>query len=187
MRERGLLREIFPHSVELGRSDLKRLGNLVQLMPASKAAADPILRLTALVLLFPKDAVRELAASWRLSNADRDRMVALSGVYAMPENEIAAKRELYQKGEALYRDQLLLTHAAIPHAVGDWQSHFDLPRRWNAPRFALDGGDVMKLGIAQGPRVGELLSRVERWWMENGFAATRDQLLERLKFEASRT
>ncbi len=179
MRENGLLREIFPAAIELGRADLKRLGNLVPL------TADPILRLTALVLLFSKDAVREAAHMWRLSNNDRDRMLALTGNYAMPESENAAKRQIYEKGAGLYRDQLLLTRAAIPHAVGNWQSFYDLSARWNVPRFPLDGGDVMALGIAQGPRIGELLSAVEHWWIENDFRGTREELLARLKVQAS--
>ena len=37
------------------------------------------------------------------------------------------------------------------------------------------------LGIPPGPRVGELLDAVERWWEAQDFTANRDQCLGRLK------
>ncbi len=39
------------------------------------------------------------------------------------------------------------------------------------PVFALQGRDLAALGIAAGPRMGEILAAVRRWWMEGGCVA----------------
>ena len=53
--------------------------------------------------------------------------------------------------------------------------------RWSVPNFPLRGPDVLKLGVPHGPRVGELLSEVEAWWIGGDFAASREDCLARLK------
>ena len=37
------------------------------------------------------------------------------------------------------------------------------------------------LGVAEGPRVGELLATVEDWWEQGDYAADHGQCLEKLK------
>jgi poly(A) polymerase len=57
---------------------------------------------------------------------------------------------------------------------------FDLAETWEIPTFPLTGDDVTLLDIAPGPRVGQLLAAVRRWWEEGDFAADRDACLARL-------
>jgi poly(A) polymerase len=52
-----------------------------------------------------------------------------------------------------------------------WRDRYALPERWQAPRFPLSGADVVALGVAPGPRVGELLRAVEDGWVAGDFAA----------------
>jgi poly(A) polymerase len=52
---------------------------------------------------------------------------------------------------------------------------------WERPRFPLTGRDVMLAGVAEGPRVGRVLSEVEQWWVENDFTGDGISLAERLK------
>jgi len=54
-------------------------------------------------------------------------------------------------------------------------------RAWPIPRFPLGGDDVTALGIAPGPRVGQLLDAVKTWWENGDFAATRAKCLAKLK------
>jgi hypothetical protein len=56
-----------------------------------------------------------------------------------------------------------------------------LAETWPIPRFPLVGGDVTRLGIAPGPRVGRLLASVRRWWEDGDFAADRAACLARLR------
>jgi poly(A) polymerase len=51
---------------------------------------------------------------------------------------------------------------------------------WQPVEFPLKGADVVAAGIPAGPRVGELLARVERWWEAGDFRADRAACLARL-------
>ena len=66
-------------------------------------------------------------------------------------------------GEAAYRERVLIAWARSGAAPDDpaWRDRFALPERWQPPRFPLGGADVMALGVAAGPRVGEILRALE--------------------------
>jgi poly(A) polymerase len=51
---------------------------------------------------------------------------------------------------------------------------------WKPPAFPLAGRDVTALGIPPGPRVGQLLANVRRWWEDGDFAADRAACRARL-------
>lgn len=179
MREARILPEFFPPQVDVGRADLKRLSNLLVLKRDHGIDTDPLLRLAELLLLQNKDNIREFSARWKLSNADRDRLSVLVGLSPLPADAPEARRRWYEEGETVFRERVLLTRAAIPHAAKDWRSFYDMT--WTAPRFPLGGDDAMALGIAQGPRLGELLAATQAWWVDCDFTPSRDELLAHLK------
>jgi poly(A) polymerase len=46
-------------------------------------------------------------------------------------------------------------------------------RTWEAPRLPVSGDDILALGVPPGPRVGELLSAIEAWWLDRDLAPDR--------------
>ena len=54
-------------------------------------------------------------------------------------------------------------------------------RRWRPVELPVKGVDVKALGVPAGPEVGELLSRLEAWWLEGDFKASREQALAELR------
>ena len=48
------------------------------------------------------------------------------------------------------------------------------------PKFPLKGGDLVKLGMKPGPEISEKLSDLERYWVENNFSTSREELLEQI-------
>jgi len=142
-------------------------------------------RLAALIDIEPEpDWIRRLAAllddgasaadRLRLSNADRDRLAALTGPNPIdPSADAKAQRILlYRLGTSLYRDFALLAGAAPVLTIAD---------AWAAPTLPIGGGDVRRLDIPAGPRVGRLLKQVEAWWIEGDFQADRAACLDRLR------
>jgi len=142
-------------------------------------------RLAALVAIEPKpDPIRRLAAllddgvaaaeRLRLSNADRDRLVALTGPNPIdPTADAHAQRvALYRLGASLYRDFALF--AGAPQLSG-------LAEAWENPALPVGGGDAKALGLAAGPAVGALLRAVEAWWIDGDFRANRAACLERMR------
>ena len=62
-----------------------------------------------------------------------------------------------------------------------WRALLRFSETWKPPIFALDGNDVMALGIDEGPEIGVALRDIEQWWVEQDFAPDRTALLQRLK------
>lgn len=157
-------------AVVLGRpGDLARLARL-----AADADSDSVLRLAALL---PDDPAVALATAQhlRLSNAERDRLVAAltpaPGI-APGMDDKSARAALYRLGAAAFRDRVRLADAGAPL--------LQLAARWTPPVFPLTGADVMQAGAPQGPAVGRILRRVEDWWIAQDFTADRAALLATL-------
>ncbi len=143
-------------------------------MVAIGAPADPLLRLAALF----KGDVDVLAATLKLSTAERDRLCALrhGPVPHAMDNDAALLRLLADEPASLLLDRLWLTGTetrGLQERIGA------LPK----PVFPLEGRDALALGVAPGRRVGEALRAVRSWWKDGGCAATKHDLLERLSQE----
>lgn len=160
------------------------LARLVDVEARTATHPDPVRRLSVLLEI---DAVgaREFAARLRLSKAETQRLRALVVPPARPSPKAAEAQNralLYRLGEELFAD-LVLTGWAVAAPVDDtpWQDLSTLADRLPIPDFPLRGEDVMALAVPAGKRVGELLSEVERWWVDKAFEPDRAACLERLK------
>jgi poly(A) polymerase len=183
MQSAGILGEILPGSLQVAR-----LRRLVAIEKGLSRVPDPLLRLAALIADSP-EAARAIAGALRFSNADRDRLVQA----ACPDGTIAPslegahlRRHIYRMGEPAFRDQLLLRWAASGAGVEAswWRALFTAAESWRPPRFPLDGEDVMREGVAEGPGVGVILREIEQGWIEADFTLDRPALLARLKERA---
>jgi poly(A) polymerase len=144
-----------------------RLAALVRIEPR----ADPIRRLAALI---DGETGSVAAERLRLSNAERDRLTALTGANPIDPGAAAQAQRalLYRVGAPFYRDFALLRGARHLLTIAD---------AWGNPTLPVGGGDVRALGIPAGPMVGALLKQVEAWWIEGDFRADRAACLERLR------
>jgi tRNA nucleotidyltransferase/poly(A) polymerase len=159
-----------------------RPGLLARLVASERevsAPADAILRLSALAVAVVDD-IPLLAERLRLSNAERDGLIVIDHNAAALEalSDQAARRALYRDGPRQWQRRALA--AAAAGAGARWRTLYALPQSWQVPSFPLRGADALALGVAPGPRVGELLERVEAWWIENDFAADEAAVRRRL-------
>lgn len=187
MRDHGVLVYFLPEGTNMARlaAMVTAEGRVPRrLLPS----ADPIRRLAALI-----DggvaAAQAVAARLRLSNAERDRLLALvGGPWPTVEWDGAARRRLlYRLGPGRFRDAALYAWANAPSGTAivaprqaeDW---LDLIADAEAalPAFPLRGRDALALGLAPGPRVGKLIDDVEAWWIDGDFRADRAACLARL-------
>ena len=91
------------------------------------------------------------------------------------------RRALYHLRAERYRDLALLLAAEGKIDKIRLDELLGLVASWKPPRFPLAGRDVTSLGIPPGPRVGQLLGEVRRWWEEGDFAADRATCLDHLR------
>ena len=174
----GVLAHLLPEAAGFAR--LARLCAI----EADRDLADPLRRLAALL---PADAAiaEAVAQRLRLSNVERERLAAMT----QPEPAIspaldpaAIRRALYHLGPDRFGDIVLLGWSgADPAADDDWRALLQRAAGWVKPDFPLRGADVLALGLAPGPAVGELLAGVQRWWEAGDFQADRTAALAKLR------
>jgi poly(A) polymerase len=175
MLQDGVLAAIAPEATRLDRLERLVAGEF-------DPAPDPLRRLAALIDVDATGA-EALAARLRLSNADRDRLAGLAPPWGLdPGGDAQAQRRaLYELGMQRYRDIALLLAAEGVVAKARLAELLGCASGWNPPAFPLTGRDVLALGIAPGPRVGQLLAAVRRAWLDSDFSLDRDTCLDRLR------
>jgi poly(A) polymerase len=180
MGEIGILSDIIP-----GASDIMRLRRLAALDAAMGFAPDGILRLAALL---PREravlVAQVVAARWKLSNAQHDRLVDAAGAskdITPFADRKAARRKRYWLGSERFHDALLLAIVEETRESGIWRATIDGLQGLEAPRFPLSGHDVIARGIRIGPLIGKVLSEVESWWVDNDFPEDAALLAARLE------
>ncbi len=166
----------------------KRLAALVT-AEGPTDAADPLRRLAALIGPGGADAV---ARRLRLSKVQRERLRTLTEppmAVTAGLDQPARRRAFYRLGAATCRDLALLAwagEAGPRHDTAAWRALVAEAEAWKRPKFPLQGDDVLALGMAPGPAVGELLGRVEEWWIKGDFGADRKAALAHLRALAAK-
>ena len=186
MEDTRVLRLLLP----VGRS-LDRLQALAALEGMVRMPAEPIRRLTALIQPDRQEA-SQIATRLRLSRAETARLDELSasrGESSAGMPDLGLRRALYALGRDVFRDLILLDWAdQIARAPGvaagnieEWKATWDATSDWTAPEYPLTGEDVIAAGAEEGPDVGEILSDIEEWWVEQAFRPDREECLDRLR------
>ncbi len=177
MQEDGALARILP---KLRGLDV--LARLVQLESTTNSGPDALRRLAALL----ESGGDALARKLKFSNADRERLIALSEPVSLTSDAVEQRRLLHRLGRELYTDRVLLT-AAIANDTENVKKLLAAAAKWKPVAFPLRGADIAEAGVPEGPAIGKLLAELEAWWEEGDFKATRKQCLAELatRVEAS--
>lgn len=183
MADLGVLARLAP-----GAGDLRRFDALVGLEAGTPETRDPILRLAALL---PDDpgAGRAVATGLRLANEQRDRLIAALSdrgpAFGSGMSPREVRRAVWTLGAETFADRALLAWAgsaapADPVVSAGWRAALALALAWRRPAPPLTGEAILAAGLTPGPRVGEILRSVERWWIDNDFPDDPPALAARL-------
>lgn len=180
MKQTGVLAEILP-----GADDLTAFNGLVEIESEQLFVNDPVLRLACLL---PQDqiGVGKAAEALRLSNEQRDRLVAAMGKTPRITSWMSpreSRRAVYQIGVATFSDRIKLAWAHVTRsaATHQWRGLLALAESWTPPPFPLTGQDVINSGVPKGPMVGQVLREVEDWWIDHDFIDDKFSAIEKLK------
>jgi tRNA nucleotidyltransferase/poly(A) polymerase len=185
-RQAGVLSLVLPESERWG---IDAIHGLVGTERLHGWKPDAMLRLQAIV---PPDAERltELAKRLKLSNAERDRLLAFAMAEpARPdETDDALRARLYFGDRIAVQDRLRLAigtrHGKSESAsIGETarlNEQLRIAERFDPPAFPLSGEDIKAAGVAPGPELGATLDRLKRAWVASGFVLSRETLLARL-------
>lgn len=177
MQDAGVLAQIYPEA-----KGLELLQSLLVLGRREAAVGrDAMLRFLA---VFWKDAaaVRAIANRLKLSNEEKRRLAWA----AEDETPLAAgmaskdiRAAIYRRGAQVVRDRAVLGWAE--DGASAWGGVVALADGWRAPSLPVTGADLLGMGIAQGPALGEGLRTLEEAWIRSDFSLERDDLLPLLK------
>jgi len=190
MRGLGIFDHILPEAGDVGR--LRMLSWLETRAIKIETVAPDALRRLAALMNTDAEGAGAVAGRLRLSNQQTLRLVSLAAppLEMDPDMDAAAvRRALHRLGPDIVRDLMLLDWAGelavtprLPHdRTQGWIDLIETCDGWQGVAFPLAGEDVVRLGVAQGPRVGELLAAVEDWWELGDYAADHAQCLDKLK------
>jgi poly(A) polymerase len=165
MAEAGILKIILPHTDEW---------RILCRLPV-----DAVLRM--FVLAKEPSALKDRL---RLSNVDADRLQSLASApdlspsLSQPER----RRLLYHIGVARWHDAVRLSWAKSRAKSDDvnWSELLAVPETWMPFELPVKGADIVAAGFAPGPKVGQVLSALEDWWVASDFAPTKNDLLARV-------
>ncbi len=157
MAATGVLESVWPARPR--RSDFRRLKGFAPEAPAA-------LGLAALYA----DAGHGIDRALRLANSDaarRKAAVKAASDMSAGLDDRAARALLYAHGASAWRDGVLIARARDPSC--DWARLETLADRWPPAKFPITGKHVVAVGVPPGPRVSEILKRVEAAWIAEDF------------------
>ena len=175
MAATGVLTQVLPAAGALTRFEA-----LVAIETEQLFENDPELRLAALL----PSAVEEAAGALRLSNAQKERLVAASAAEPRIVSWLSpkeARQAVYRLGQRTFADRVKLAWAASGKAASQWRALLMLGQTWTPPAFPLTGDEIIAAGVPKGPLVGQVMREVEDWWVDSDFIDDKLSIVERLK------
>ena len=166
MIDHGILAHLLPEATSIGQAGFRHdRGARIRTIPfsASPHCWRP-----------DRAGALRVAERLRLSNADTVRLALLTA----PPVEVSSlnpRQLLHRFGTDTARDLVLLHDPerlpVLAQAAAQWES----------PRFPLQGRDLLELGVPRGPRIGQLLKDIERWWEDRDYRPTHEDCLRELR------
>lgn len=169
---------IVPHFLPWSTT-LDRLRAVAELEQRHGLEPDAIRRLAALTMT---GCGAQVADKLKLSRAESERIVALDAPRKPFDgsNVESVRREIYAHGNDGALDRLLLDWP-LDDDGAKGRAALELIKTWKRPRFPLKGADLVKLGVPQGQRIGEILASVEAWWIAADFRPDHAACLDKAK------
>jgi len=176
-------------AIEVRARALPELANHARLDALMALEADLMLPVDAMTrvaaALSDQQGAKALARRLKLSNEERDRLVAALGDDVKITSFMSLRemrRAIYKLGNEAFRDRVMLAWAASGGAKAQqWRALVAHAHMWTPPKLPLSGDDVMAAGVPAGPKVGVVLREVEDWWIDADFPDDRLSVIERLK------
>jgi len=180
MHESGILNLVLPNT-----ADPERLARLRAVEANLGQRPDVICGLAALAVSDPAN-VNAVAQRLRLSNAEAEALseaVIVNPDIDPAQPDAAARAILYRLGPEAFRRTVYLSWARSGAAATDpaWRRRALLADRWSPPKMPFGGSDVLALGVAAGPAVGDVLKAFETWWIASDFPHNQLELTAKLK------
>ncbi len=145
----------------------------------TRSSPNPMFRLGLLAVSVAENA-HWLAKHLRLSGDERDDLLAVAAGRSGPgaSDPPGARAQIYRRGERWHRLQML---SAAARAPADQARHIlqlvEATAAWQVPAMPVSGRDLISLGFASGPEMGEAIRYMEASWIASDFTAEKAALI----------
>ena len=165
-------------SKQLWQRDLSlhALGKLLTHESMLRKKPDAIVRLAA--LLPSQNNVQWLCERWKLSKRDARRLKDL--VEHKEEGLANIKRSIFEEGNALTIDRMLMALAGNKASKRHVEDNLHTLLEWQAPPFPITGKILKEHGVAEGPKMGDILAVLREKWIASDYSADASELLDSL-------
>ena len=121
-----------------------------------------------------------------ISNIEKENLLGLSNINKNIVSYMSmreARAALYRLGKSNFINQVLCQWSKDSNekTTINWRALVEVGASWVKPDFAIKATDVLNMGISEGPKLGEILTELEEWWIDNDFIEDQFSLIERLK------
>jgi poly(A) polymerase len=176
-------------AIEVRARALPEMSNETRLDALCTLEADLMLPIDAMTRiaasLSDQQSAKAMAVRLKLSNEERDRLVAALGDDVKITSYMSLRemrRAIYRIGNEAFRDRVMLAWASAGvEKAQAWRALVAHAQMWKPPKMPLTGDEVMAAGVAAGPKVGAVMREVEEWWIDADFPDDKLSLIERLK------
>lgn len=161
--------------------DIEVLARVREAEQSEGLAPDPLLRLAALAV-GASDTLKEVARAMKVSNDERARLLGpgrIEDPVTAASDDRAIRQAAYRHGGRALVDLLWLRRAEEPGNAAGWNARLNALRGWEAPTLPVRGADIAAAGVQEGPRIGEIVRKLEDEWVASDFSLSRDRLLVR--------
>jgi tRNA nucleotidyltransferase (CCA-adding enzyme) len=193
-RRSGALKVLYPELDAVAAADDGTWGGVLRVVDHLPPGR-PLLRLAGLLSVLPPREAAQVLTRLRLSNAQVDEVAHRAGAAPMPGAEASdadVRRWLTSVGRtrlaALARLELARARAVGPAAPADVVAAWRRCRAVlaSAPPLdvsdlAVDGRDLIRMGLRPGPRFGTLLTELLQWVLEDPARNEAEMLVERAR------
>jgi poly(A) polymerase len=104
---------------------------------------------------------------------------AISKVLELPnlDKDHAVRVAIYRFGRVATAQALMIELAQDRVMNGYAPKAIELIQKWEIPNLPVDGTDLMKAGIKEGPELGQALAKIEDWWIAAEFKPGKKECL----------
>ena len=168
-----------------GNPDLKKIEKLEK-FDKNKTYVTFLLKLSA-ILLENKNAFMKTINFLKLPNNEIKKMKKIffmNKTFRLFNEKKDILKSVYIFGKDLFIDLVLIDYIKQKTNFGSTKKYIkaiSLVKKVTLPKFPLAGKDVLDTGIKSGPLVGDILKKVEKWWIENEFKPKKKECINKIK------
>ena len=100
----------------------------------------------------------------------------------LPESKQDIRRLLYIEKRITMEDRIVLAAGLKLAPKNTLLKIWKQLKNMQEPQFPLKGRDLLKIEkVQEGPELGKLIKKVERWWINRNFIGSREKCIEQAK------